>query len=73
MTDSERKGRGGARAGAGRRTLYPGGRRQLAISCGAEQKEAIQRAAEASGMTVAQYVLMRCGVMDKSECQRMAL
>lgn len=54
--------RGGKRAGAGRKEKYPGGRQQLAISCSAAQKEAIQGAAEKEGLTAAEYILKKCGV-----------
>lgn len=55
---------GGARAGAGRKKLSEGGRQQLAISCSKSQKEAISKAAAESGMTMAAYVLSKCGVAD---------
>jgi hypothetical protein len=55
---------GGARQGGGRKMLYTGGRQQLAISCSSAQKEAVKRAAEENGQTVAEYVMQRLGVAD---------
>ena len=48
--------------GGGRKMLYEGGRQQLAISCSKAQKDAIQKAASDAGLTVAAYVLEKCGV-----------
>lgn len=62
MEQTQKSNRGGSRTGAGRKTLYEGGRRQLAISCSAAQKEKIALAAKEAGITVAQYVLQKCGV-----------
>lgn len=67
MSDEERAAYsdnwGGSRKNSGRKQLYKGGRKQLAISCSAEQKQAIQEAAKAAGLTTAQYVLKMCGVL----------
>lgn len=60
--ENEKKHHGGSRAGAGRKCTYTGGRQQLAISCSAAQKDAINKAAAAAGMTTAQYVLKMCCV-----------
>lgn len=48
--------------GGGRKMLYTGGRKQLAISCSQAQKDEIQRMAEAEGKTTAEYVLEKLGV-----------
>lgn len=56
--------RGGKRENAGRKEKYLGGRQQLAISCSIAQKQTIQEAAKALGMTTAEYVLNKCGVSD---------
>ena len=53
--------RGGVREGAGRKKLYDGGRQQLTISLSLAQKEAIKKAAESQGVSVAQYILDKCG------------
>lgn len=50
--------------GGGRKMLYTGGRKQLAISCSQAQKEAIQKAASDAGMTTAAYILEKLGVTD---------
>ena len=55
---------GGKRENAGRKEKYQGGRQQLAISCSIAQKQAIQEAAKALGITTAEYVLSKCGVSD---------
>lgn len=62
MEKKEENGWGGKREGSGRKMLYAGGRRQLAISLSQAQKDAIVQAAEKAGMTVAAYVLEKCGV-----------
>ena len=48
--------------GGGRKMLYSGGRKQLAISCSQAQKDEIQRMAASEGKTVAEYVLEKLGV-----------
>ncbi len=48
--------------GGGRKMLYAGGRKQLAISCSQAQKDEIQRMAEAEGKTTAEYILEKLGV-----------
>ena len=67
MTEEERAmysdNWGGRRKNCGRKQLYKGGRKQLAISCGAEQKAAIQEAARQEGLTTAQYILKKCGLI----------
>ncbi|MBQ3825299.1 MAG: hypothetical protein II811_04105 [Spirochaetaceae bacterium] len=54
--------RGGARNGAGRKRLYTGGRQQLTISLSKEQKDAIKTAAENQNISVAAYILQKCGL-----------
>lgn len=67
--EDEKSTHGGARAGAGRKKggtnkgEHKTGR--IVISCLESQKEAIAKAAAESGMTLAAYVLSRCGVADK--------
>ena len=61
--ESTPKKRGGYRKGSGRKPLYEGGRQQLAISCSIAQKTAIQEEAKKQGLTTAQYVLKKCGVL----------
>lgn len=60
--DKPKDRRGGVRVGAGRKLMHEGGRKQLAVSCSAAQKAAIQRAAALAGLTPSQYVLQKCGV-----------
>lgn len=57
--------RGGKRAGAGRKQKYEGGRKQLSISCSAEQIEILSKAAESCGVTITDYILEKCGILHK--------
>ena len=53
---------GGVREGQGRKKLYEGGRQQVAFSCSMAQKEALQAAASAAGLTVSAYILQKLGL-----------
>ena len=53
---------GGRRTGQGRKKLYDGGRQQVAFSCSAAQKEALQAAAARENLTVSAYILQKLGL-----------
>lgn len=64
--ETEKKTRGGKRTGAGRKQKYEGGRKQLTISCSAEQIEILTKAAATCNVTITDYILEKCGIATKN-------
>ena len=53
----EKKGRGGKRAGSGRKKLSESGRKSFSVSLQQEQIDSIKRFAEKKGMSYSQFIL----------------